>query len=85
LNSIDKKGKLYVIIAYLLFNVYCNTVNYFLRLRGRFGSSATGALGAGVAAGASPNAGGVLLTSVATGAEVCAIGASGTGGGVQVC
>ena len=60
-------------------------VDYFLgRLSGRFGSSTAGALGADVAAGASPNAGGALPKSVATGAGpgVCATGA---GGGVQVC
>jgi len=55
----------------------------FLR-RGRFGSSATGALGAGVTAGASPNAGGALPKSVSAGAGVGATGA-GAGGGVQVC
>ena len=58
-------------------------VDYFLgRLNGRFGSSTAGALGAGVTAGASPNAGGTLPKSVATGAEA---GATGAGGGVQVC
>jgi len=59
-----------------------------LRLSGRFGSSTTGAIGAGVVAGASPNAGGALPKSLATGAGVgvatdsCGAGA---GGGVQVC
>ena len=59
-------------------------VDYFLRLTGRFGSSTAGTLGAGVTTGASPNAGGALPKSVATGAGagVCATGA---GGGVQVC
>jgi hypothetical protein len=60
-----------------------------LRLNGRFGSSVTGALGAGVAGGASPNAGGALPKSLATGAGVgvgVATGAGvGAGGGVQVC
>ena len=50
-------------------------VDYFLRLSGRFGSSIVGALGAGVSAGASLNAGGALPKSSATGA----------GGGVQAC
>jgi hypothetical protein len=56
-----------------------------LRLKGRFGSSVTGALGA--AGGASPNAGGALPKSLATGAGVgVATGAGvGAGGGVQVC
>jgi len=49
-------------------------VDYFLRLRGRLGSSATGVLGAGVAAGASPNAGGAVPKSAAAGAGVCATG-----------
>ena len=56
-------------------------VDYFLgRLNGRFGSSTTGALGAGVATGASPNVGGALPKSVASAAGVCA-----TGAGVQAC
>ena len=62
-------------------------LTYFLtRLSGRFGSSATGALGAGAAGGASPNAGGALSNSVATGAGA-GVGAAGAGagGGVQVC
>lgn len=54
-------------------------VVYFLRLSGRFGSSTAGALGAGVAAGVSPNAGGVLPKSLAgAGAGV----GSATGAGV---
>ncbi len=62
-------------------------LDYFLvRLNGRFGSSITGALGAGVTAGGSPNAGGSLLKSVIAGAASGA-GATGdvAGGGVQVC
>ena len=64
------------------------TVDYFLRLKGRFGSSTAGALGVGVAAGASPNAGGAVPKSAAAGAEVCATGlyaCCAAGGGVQVC
>ena len=58
-------------------------VDYFLgRLNGRFGSSTAGALGGGVATGASPNVRGTLPKSVASAAGVCATGA---GGGVQVC
>ena len=53
-----------------------------MRLNGRFGSST---VGVDVAAGASLNAGGALPKSVTTGAGVCATGACGAEGGVQVC
>ena len=63
-------------------------VDYFLRLSGRFGSSTAGTLGAGVVGGASPNAGGALPKSLATGAGVddsTGAAGAGVGGGVQVC
>ena len=52
------------------------TVYFLTRRNGRFGSSTAG--------GASPNAGGTLPKSVATGAGAGAC-ATGAGGGVQVC
>lgn len=51
-------------------------VDYFLRLKGRFGSSTVGALGAGVAAGASLNAGGALLNSTVGAGVGCTTGAA---------
>ena len=61
-------------------------VDYFLgRLSGRFGSSTAGALGAGVAGGASPKAGGVLLKSLAAGATVGTGAGVGAAGWAHVC
>ncbi len=71
-----KKGKLYVIIAYLLFNVYYLVDYFFLRL-GRFGSSATDVLAAG---GASPNAGGALPNSSAGAVSTCTVTFTGAAG-----
>ena len=48
-------------------------VDYFLRLSGRFGSCAAGA---GVSTGASPNAGGALPKSSATGLGAVGVGAT---------
>lgn len=54
-------------------------VDYFLRLKGRFGSSAVGT--AGVATGASPNAGGALSKSTAGAVSTCTVTFTGAAGG----
>jgi len=70
-----KKGKLYVIIAYLLFNVYQYLAYFFTRRSGRFGSSTA-------AGGASPNAGGAVPKSTAAGAvSTCTVIFTGAAGG----
>ena len=78
-----KKGKRQLLT--FLFTTFKLLLYLFLR-RGRFGSSTAGALGAGVTAGASPNARGAPPKSVSAGAGA-AVGATGAGagGGVQVC
>ena len=57
-------------------------VDYFLgRLNGRFGSSTAGAFGAGVTAGASPNAGGAVPKSTAGAVSTCTVIFTGAAGG----